>query len=70
MKEELTGDDDISWDECLERAWLSFELAIAEQKSGSFGAQSFIWVTLGVIFEALKELEDEEVNVSRNSRRR
>ncbi|KAF7339727.1 RNA-dependent RNA polymerase [Mycena sanguinolenta] len=28
VKEELLGDDDVSWEECLERAWLSFELAI------------------------------------------
>ncbi|KAJ7225794.1 RNA-directed RNA polymerase 2 [Mycena pura] len=69
VKEELMGDDDVSWDECLERAWLSFELAIAEQKSKSFGAQSFVWVTLGMVFEALKELEDEEAKASWNSRR-
>ncbi|KAJ7042548.1 RNA-directed RNA polymerase 2 [Mycena alexandri] len=70
VKEELLGDDDVSWDECLQRAWLSFELAIelagGEQKS--FGAVSFIWIALGAIFDAVKELEDEE-KVSRSSGR-
>ncbi|KAJ7102228.1 RNA-directed RNA polymerase 2 [Mycena belliarum] len=50
VREELLGDDDVTWEECLQRAWLAFQLAIGEGKS--FGAQSFIWIALG-------ELNDE-----------
>ncbi|KAJ7139818.1 RNA dependent RNA polymerase-domain-containing protein [Mycena epipterygia] len=69
VKEELMGDDNVTSKECLRRAWLSFELAIGEGKS--FGAQSFIWIALGVIFDAIKELEEEakESRSSRSSRR-
>ncbi|KAJ6604339.1 RNA-directed RNA polymerase 2 [Mycena vulgaris] len=67
VKEELSGDDDVSWDECLQRAWLSFELAIGERERKSFGAQSFIWIALGVIFDAIKEL-NEESKASRSRR--
>ncbi|KAK7064480.1 RNA-dependent RNA polymerase [Favolaschia claudopus] len=69
VKEELMGDDDVSWDECLMRAWLSFELAIelAHAEHPVFGAQSFIWITLGAILDAVKELEDE-AKASRASR--
>ncbi|KAJ7785996.1 RNA-directed RNA polymerase 2 [Mycena metata] len=70
VKEELLGDDDVGWNECLQRAWLSFELAVelagGEQKS--FGALSFIWIALGAIFDAVKELEDEQ-KVSHSSKR-
>ncbi|KAJ7456685.1 RNA-directed RNA polymerase 2 [Mycena latifolia] len=66
VKEELSGDDDVTWEECLQRAWLAFQLAIGEGKS--FGAQSFIWIALGIIFDALKELK-EESRATRSSRR-
>ncbi|KAJ6519524.1 RNA-directed RNA polymerase 2 [Mycena sanguinolenta] len=69
VKEELLGDDDVSWEECLERAWLSFELAIelTSREHPTFGAHSFIWISLGAILDALKELEDE-ARASRGSR--
>ncbi|KAJ7130056.1 RNA-directed RNA polymerase 2, partial [Mycena crocata] len=56
VREELMGDDDVTWEECLERAWLALELAIGMRKT--FGAQSFLWLTLGVILDAIKEIED------------
>jgi len=69
VKEELLGDDDVGWEECLQRAWLSFKLAIelAYGLRPTFGAQSFVWISLGAILEALKELEDE-AKASRGSR--
>ncbi|KAJ7275343.1 RNA-directed RNA polymerase 2 [Mycena haematopus] len=69
VKEELLGDDDVSWEECLERAWLSFQLAIelASKEHPTFGAQSFVWISLGAILDALKELDDE-AKASRGSR--
>jgi hypothetical protein len=56
VKEELWGDDDVPFEECLRRAWLSFELAIA--KRNSFGAQSFLGLSMWAIFEGIKELEE------------
>jgi hypothetical protein len=69
VREELLGDDDVDWEECLQRAWLSFELAIelAYGEHKTFGAQSFLWISLGAILDALKELEDE-AKASRGSR--
>ncbi|KAF7339912.1 RNA-dependent RNA polymerase [Mycena venus] len=71
VKDELAGDDEVSWEECLQRAWLSFQLAIdlayGEHKATSFGAQSFLWIALGAILDALKELEDD-AKASRGSR--
>ncbi|KAJ6627235.1 RdRP-domain-containing protein [Mycena sp. CBHHK59/15] len=64
VKEELWGDDDVTSEECLQRAWLSFEFAIAERKS--FGAQSFIWIAMGAIFDGIKEIEEAD----KGSRRR
>ncbi|KAJ7169576.1 RNA-directed RNA polymerase 2 [Mycena filopes] len=57
--------------EDLQRAWLAFELAVqlAGGEQQTFGALSFMWVALGAILDAIKELEDEE-KASRSSRRR
>lgn len=68
IREELAGDDDTTFEECLERAWLAWKLSIAQQKS--FGAKSFGWVALGAIFEASKQIEDERREGSRFSNRR
>ncbi|KAJ7666424.1 hypothetical protein B0H17DRAFT_263517 [Mycena rosella] len=41
VKEELSGDDDVTWEECLQRAWLAFELVIGQRNFGaraSFGS--------------------------------
>ncbi|KAJ7630644.1 RNA-directed RNA polymerase 2 [Roridomyces roridus] len=59
VKEELTGDDDQSWETVLQHGWLSLELALGSPDD-AFGAQSFMWIALGVIFDALKEIEAEE----------
>ncbi|KAJ7783448.1 RNA-directed RNA polymerase 2, partial [Mycena maculata] len=63
VKEELMGDDEVSWKECLRRAWLAFELAIGSREA--FGAQSFMWIAVGTIFDAIKEIEEEKESRSR-----
>nr|GAT49769.1 predicted protein [Mycena chlorophos] len=60
VKDAIMGDDEeCSWEDSLLRGWLAFELGIAEQRKGEFGSQSFMWIALGTIFEAVKELDDE-----------
>ncbi|KAF8167941.1 RNA-directed RNA polymerase 2 [Crassisporium funariophilum] len=56
IREELAGDDEVSDEKSLERAWLAWELSVAQDKT--FGAQSFGWVALGAIFEAVKQIEE------------
>ncbi|KAG6911837.1 hypothetical protein DXG01_000084 [Tephrocybe rancida] len=59
IREELVGsDDDASSEEYLERAWQAWELSILERSS--FGGESFGWMALGAIFEAIKEIEDAQ----------
>lgn len=56
IREELAGDDSVKPEESLERAWIAWEISISQ--GTAFGARSFGWVALGVIFEAIKEIED------------
>jgi len=56
IREELAGDDSIEGEESLYRAWTAWEFSKAQ--GDSFGAKSFGWIALGLIFEAIKEVED------------
>ena len=44
----------------LQRAWMAWELSITQEKE--FGAQSFGWVALGAIFDAIRELKESDDN--------
>lgn len=55
VKEELGGDDDTPLEEVLERAWLAWEHALL--KGMTFGAQSFGWIALHIIFDTVKQIE-------------
>lgn len=66
VREEFAGDEDSTLEEHLERAWLSYKLAMAERDT--FGAKSFIFVALGGIFEAIKEIEEEDKEELRSRR--
>ena len=59
VREELAGDEDTPSRAFLERAWLAWQLSILERKS--FGGESFGWVALGAMFEAIKEIEESEL---------
>ncbi|KDQ63790.1 hypothetical protein JAAARDRAFT_120957 [Jaapia argillacea MUCL 33604] len=58
IRDEISGDDDTTLYEQLERAWLAWRIAIAGQER--FGAKSFWWITLGLVFDAVKDLEEED----------
>ncbi|KAF8912826.1 RNA-directed RNA polymerase 2 [Gymnopilus junonius] len=55
IREQLRGEDSEGPYEDLQRAWLAWQLALAHKND--FGAQSFGWVALGAIFEAIREIE-------------
>jgi RNA-dependent RNA polymerase len=57
IREELSGDDD-PLEKSLERAWIAWQLSCAAGKD--FGAQSFGWVALGAIFEAIRQIDEED----------
>ncbi|KAG6850830.1 hypothetical protein H0H93_008133 [Arthromyces matolae] len=63
IREDLAGDktDD---DLYLTRAWLAWELSIRERIS--FGGESFGWIALGAVFDAIKEIENKQLEVMRN----
>lgn len=63
IREYLSGDEDTDHFEHLYRAWLGLKLAFAHKKT--FGAQSFAWITLGAVFEAIREIEDDEEKSSK-----
>ncbi|KAG5353249.1 hypothetical protein C0989_008984 [Termitomyces sp. Mn162] len=56
VREELAGGNDENPEEYLQRAWLAWKLSIVERSS--FGGESFGWVSLGAVFDAIKEIED------------
>ena len=60
IREELAGDDSIGSEESLYRAWTAWEFSVSQ--GDTFGAKSFGWIALGVIFDAIKEVEDKWKN--------
>ncbi|EEB90110.1 hypothetical protein MPER_11728 [Moniliophthora perniciosa FA553] len=74
VRESLAGDDDISPGESLHRAFYAWQIAKhfchIRNRSTSFGARSFWWVSLGAVFESIKEIEQEEINERRREARR
>ncbi|KAF6766302.1 RNA-directed RNA polymerase 2 [Ephemerocybe angulata] len=59
IREQIEGDEDDTEEEVLERAWFAWQVALG--KGRRFGAQSFGWVTLGAIFEAIRKIEEREI---------
>lgn len=67
IREELMGDEDCPLEDGLMRAFVAWELSNIEQNN--FGAKSFGWIALGVVFEVIKDIEDRDcVEESRFSR--
>ncbi|OCH96496.1 RdRP-domain-containing protein [Obba rivulosa] len=55
---EIAEDEDIRAEQLLSRAWIAYRLADLE--GDTFGARSFGWIALSVIFDAIKEIEEDE----------
>ncbi|KAH9898493.1 RdRP-domain-containing protein [Cubamyces lactineus] len=58
IRNELAGEEDLPLVQRLQRAWIAFR--VATLKEDQFGARSFGWLALGAIFDAIKEIEEEE----------
>lgn len=58
IREELAGTDDITNERYLERSWVAWEFALVKSQAKEFGAESFSWVALGAIFDAIREIEE------------
>ncbi|KAG6878423.1 hypothetical protein C0993_007024 [Termitomyces sp. T159_Od127] len=56
IREELAGGDDEEPDEYLTRAWAAWKLSIL--KRSSFGGESFGWICIGAISDAIKGIEE------------
>lgn len=59
MRETLEGEDEDTEEDFLQRAWYAWQVAL--EKGRQFGAQSFGWVALGGIFEAIRKIEEREI---------
>ncbi|KAF8640510.1 hypothetical protein AX17_000172 [Amanita inopinata Kibby_2008] len=59
VREELAGNEDMSLEEVLERAWIAWDYALS--KTMAFGAHSFTWVSLGSIFETVRQIDNMRV---------
>ncbi|KAG7089313.1 hypothetical protein E1B28_011008 [Marasmius oreades] len=76
VRESLEGDDSVSPAESLRQAFVAWEFARSLCVSGfgrgqpPFGARSFWWVTLGAVFEGVKEIEQEMMYQRRRDMRR
>ncbi|KAF8973725.1 RNA dependent RNA polymerase-domain-containing protein [Flammula alnicola] len=55
---DLAGDNGITKEEYLKRSWMAWKQSIARARRQEFGAQSFGWVALGAIFDAIREIEE------------
>ncbi|KAG6813071.1 hypothetical protein H0H92_014130 [Tricholoma furcatifolium] len=63
IRDELAGDHEEYAEEYLYKAQVAWKIAI--QNRGIFGGESFGWVALGAIFDAIKEIEDAQKEDSR-----
>ena len=63
VKEELGGDDGMPPEEVLRRAYLAWDHAL--QKGTMFGAQTFGWITLHIIFDTVRQIEDARMEDAR-----
>jgi hypothetical protein len=67
-RDEIIGDEDTQLERSLGRGCLALELAI--MKKTEFGAQSFSWVALSVIFEMMRDIDEEQRRFMRDAVRR
>ncbi|KAF9821946.1 hypothetical protein IEO21_00376 [Rhodonia placenta] len=58
VRDEIAGEIDTPSEKSLERAWIAYNIALMEDDY--FGARSFAWIALGEIFDAIKDIEEED----------
>ncbi|KAJ3575271.1 hypothetical protein NP233_g1196 [Leucocoprinus birnbaumii] len=60
VREALEGSDDRAPREYLTYAWAAWILALREMRKGTFGAKAFWWITIDAVFDAMREVEEDE----------
>ncbi|KAF7782738.1 hypothetical protein Agabi119p4_2114 [Agaricus bisporus var. burnettii] len=65
----LEGDEERTPGDYLKFAWAAWNISLVEMRKGTFGAKSFWWLTLGIVFDAIKVNEEAESVDVRSSRR-
>ncbi|TFY68358.1 hypothetical protein EVJ58_g1048 [Rhodofomes roseus] len=63
VRTEISGVDGTSAETSLERAWVAYKVALIQDDY--FGARSFAWVALGEIFDAIRDIEEEDKRLLR-----
>ena len=58
IRECLEGEEGEEEEAFLQRSWYAFQVAL--RMGRQFGAQSFAWVALGGIFEAIRDIQERE----------
>jgi len=58
LRADISGDDGTPPRESLKRAWVAYRVGLV--RAEFFGAKSFAWVALGDIFDAIKDIEEED----------
>lgn len=67
VKDVLQGGDDRPPKEYLRYAWAAWIFSVIEVKRDAFGSKAFWWITLGLVFDALKVVEEAEVLESKHN---
>ncbi|KZT74711.1 RdRP-domain-containing protein [Daedalea quercina L-15889] len=63
VRAEISGPDGTPSETSLERAWVAYKVALIQ--GDYFGARSFAWVALGEIFDAIRDIEEEDKKLMR-----
>jgi RNA-dependent RNA polymerase len=63
VRDELSGDEESTHYDRLATAWAAWK--VSRHFKDRFGALSYGWIALGEIFDAMKAIEQEEMNSSR-----
>lgn len=59
IREELAGEDGVTNEQYLERSWIAWDFAREKSQLKKFGGESFAWLALGAIFDAIREIDEE-----------
>jgi RNA-dependent RNA polymerase len=60
IRDELKGDENSTLDDWLRRSYIAWKLSMLAIEDEVYGAQSFWWVSLGAVFDAVRAIKTEE----------
>ncbi|KAH9835627.1 RNA dependent RNA polymerase-domain-containing protein [Rhodofomes roseus] len=66
LRADISGDDGTAPRQSLEHAWVAYRVGL--MRADYFGARSFAWVALGEIFDAVRDVEEEDNSLLRRNR--